>query len=45
MEEAIAALKAAGAIVIDVDIPSMLAKDPKENLLTAGSVQRAELRA
>jgi amidase len=37
MEEAIAALKAAGATVIDVDIPSMLEKDPKENLLTAGS--------
>jgi amidase len=36
MNEAIAALKAAGAIVIDVDIPSMLEKDPKENLLTAG---------
>ncbi|HTM24494.1 MAG TPA: amidase family protein [Vicinamibacterales bacterium] len=36
MEEAIAALKAAGAAVIDVDIPSMLEKDPKENLLTAG---------
>jgi amidase len=36
MEEAIAALKAAGAVVIDVDIPSMLATDPKENLLTAG---------
>jgi amidase len=37
MEEAIAALKAAGATVIDVDIPSMLEKDPKENLLTAGA--------
>ena len=36
MEEAIAALKAAGATVIDVDIPSMLATDPKENLPTAG---------
>jgi amidase len=36
MEEAIAALKAAGAIVIDVDIPSILEKEPKENLLTAG---------
>jgi amidase len=36
MEEAIAALKAAGATVIDVDIPSMLEKDAKENLLTAG---------
>ena len=37
MEEAIAALKAAGATVIDVEIPSMLEKDPKENLLTAGA--------
>src|SRR5260221_8643773 len=37
MEEAIAALKAAGATVIDVDIPSLLEKDPKENLLTAGA--------
>jgi amidase len=37
MEDAIAALKAAGATVIDVDIPSMLEKDPKENLLTAGA--------
>ena len=37
MEEAIAALKAAGATVVDVDIPSMLEKDPKENLLTAGA--------
>lgn len=37
MEEAIAALNAAGATVIDVDIPSILEKDPKENLLTAGS--------
>jgi amidase len=37
MEEAIAALKTAGATVIDVEIPSMLEKDPKENLLTAGS--------
>jgi amidase len=36
MDAAIAALKQAGAIVIDVDIPSMLEKDPKENLLTAG---------
>jgi len=36
MEEAIAALKAAGATVVDVDIPSMLETDPKENLLTAG---------
>jgi amidase len=37
MEEAIAALEAAGATVLDVDIPSMLEKDPKENLLTAGN--------
>jgi len=37
MEEAIAALKAAGAVVIDVDIPSIMEKEPKENLLTAGS--------
>jgi amidase len=37
MEEAIAALKAAGATVIDVEIPSLLAKDPQENLLTVGS--------
>jgi amidase len=37
MEEAIAALKAAGATVLDVDIPSMLEADAKENLLTAGA--------
>jgi amidase len=37
MDAAIAALKAAGATVIDVDIPSLLEKDPKENLLTAGA--------
>src|SRR5262245_21235004 len=36
MAEAIAALKAAGAVVIDVDIPSLLEKDPKDNLTTAG---------
>ena len=36
MDEAIAALKAAGAVVIDVDIPSLLEKDAKENLATAG---------
>src|SRR5262245_34065588 len=36
MDEAIAALKTAGAVVIDVDIPSLLEKDPKENLATAG---------
>jgi amidase len=37
MEEAIAALKAAGATVVDVEIPSVMEKDPKENLLLAGS--------
>jgi len=37
MEEAIAALKTAGAIVVDVEIPSVMAKEPKENLLLAGS--------
>jgi amidase len=37
MKAAIAALEAAGATVIDVDIPSMLETDPKENLLTAGN--------
>ena len=37
MDEVIAALKAAGATVIDVDIPSLLEKDAKENLLTAGA--------
>jgi amidase len=37
MEDAIAALKAAGATVVDVDIPSLLEKDPKENLSTAGA--------
>jgi amidase len=37
MEEAIAALKAAGAVIVDpVEIPSIAAKDVKENLLTAG---------
>jgi amidase len=36
MDEAIAALKAAGAVLIDVDIPSLLEKDPKDNLATAG---------
>jgi len=36
MDAAIAALKAAGAVVIDVDIPSLLEQDPKENLATAG---------
>jgi amidase len=37
MEEAIAALKAAGATVIDVEIPSVMEKDPQENLLLAPS--------
>ena len=36
MDDAIAALKAAGAIVVDVDIPSISRPIPKENLLTAG---------
>jgi amidase len=36
MDDAIAALKAAGAVVIDVDIPSMLTTDADENMLTAG---------
>ena len=37
MEDAIAALKAAGAVIIDpVEIPSVVAKDPKDNLLLAG---------
>jgi amidase len=35
MEEAIAALKAQGAVVVDVDIPSIVAADPKDNLLLA----------
>jgi amidase len=37
MEEAIAALKAAGATLIDVDIPSIVNKEPKENLLLSGN--------
>jgi amidase len=37
MEEAIAALTAAGATLIDVDIPSIMNKEPKENLLLSGS--------
>jgi amidase len=37
MAEAVAALRAAGATVVDVDIPSMLEADPTQNLLTAGS--------
>jgi amidase len=36
MEEAIAALKAQGAIVVDVDIPSVVAAEPKDNLLLSG---------
>jgi amidase len=36
MEEAIAALKAQGAIVVDVDIPSVVAPDAKDNLLLSG---------
>ena len=39
MDDAIAALKAAGATVLDVDIPSMLDTDPKENLLTANAAR------
>ena len=35
MDDAIAALKAQGAIVVDVDIPSIIAPDPKDNLLLA----------
>ena len=41
MDEAIAALKAQGAIVVDVDIPSIVAADPKDNLLLSGTVERA----
>jgi amidase len=37
MEDAMAALKAAGATVIDVEIPSIMNKEPKENLLLSGS--------
>jgi amidase len=36
MDEAMAALKAAGATVLDVDIPSMVAKDPNENFSSTG---------
>jgi amidase len=37
MEEAIAVLKAQGAVVIDpVEIPSVVAQDPKENLFQSG---------
>jgi amidase len=35
MEDAIAALKAQGAVVLDVDIPSIVAPDPNDNLLLA----------
>ncbi len=34
LEEAIAALRAAGATVVDADIPSVLAKDPAKNILS-----------
>jgi amidase len=36
MDDAIAVLKAQGAIVVDVDIPSIVAKDAKDNLLLSG---------
>ncbi len=37
MADAVAALKAQGAVIIDpVEIPSIVAKDPKENLLLSG---------
>ena len=36
MEEAIAVLKAQGATVIDVDIPSVVAPEAKDNLLLSG---------
>jgi amidase len=36
MEEAIAVLKAQGAFVIDIEIPSIVAADPKDNLLLSG---------
>ncbi|MEA3063880.1 MAG: hypothetical protein QOJ27_308, partial [Sphingomonadales bacterium] len=36
MDDAIAALKAQGAIVLDVDIPSVVAPDEKDNLLLSG---------
>ena len=35
MDDAIAALKAQGAVVVNVDIPSIVAPDPKDNLLLA----------
>ncbi len=36
MDDAVAVLKAQGATVIDVDIPSIVAKDAKDNLLLSG---------
>jgi amidase len=36
MDDAIAALRAQGATVLDVDIPSIVAKDAKDNLLLSG---------
>ena len=36
MDDAIATLKAQGAILVDVDIPSVVAADPKDNLLLSG---------
>jgi amidase len=36
MDDAIAVLKAQGATVIDVEIPSVVAKDAKDNLLLSG---------
>jgi amidase len=36
MDEALAALKAQGAILVDVDIPSIVAADPGDNLLLSG---------
>jgi len=36
MDDAIAVLKAQGATVLDVEIPSVVAADPKDNLLLSG---------
>ena len=36
MDDAIAVLKAQGATVVDIDIPSIVAKDAKDNLLLSG---------
>jgi amidase len=36
MDEAIAVLEAQGATLLDVDIPSIVARDPKDNLLLSG---------